>query len=203
MQVLQRQRDFRRVEASTLLGELLRLAQVVEELAAGTVVENEVELVAGLEGVFHAHDERVVDLAQNVPLRLRVLDLVLLLDHRLVQHFHRVDFVLTHLLHLEHLPETALPDHFQNLKVVETHRRVVQLRVLASVVRIIAAPRTLRVKRVVVAQVRKIDLLNARWRTVRLNPHELLKRIHVLNVLILHYTMQPILQPDTNRIDPL
>ena len=139
----------------------------------------------------------MVDLAQNVPLRLRVLDLVLLLDHRLVQHFHRVDFVLTHLLHLEHLPETALPDHFQNLKVVETHRRIVQLRVLASVVRIIAASRTLRVKRVVVAQVRKIDLLNARWRTlpvklrknthVRLNPHELLKRIHVLNVLILHY----------------
>ena len=46
MQVLQRQRDFRRVEASALLGELLRFTQVVEELAAGTVVENEVELVA-------------------------------------------------------------------------------------------------------------------------------------------------------------
>ena len=165
----------------------------------------------------------MVDLAQDVALRLRVLDLVLLLDHRLVQHFHRVNLVFAHLLHLEHLPETALPDHLQNLKVVETDGRIVELRVLAAVVGIIATARTLCVKRVVVAQVGKIDLLNARWRSlqmtpwekkdVRFNSHELLKRIDVLNVLVLHnlqirhpnlhYTMKPILQADTNRIDSL
>ena len=124
---------------------------------------------------------------------------------------------------MEHLPETALPDHFQNLEVVETHGGIVQLGVLAAIVGIIATSRTLRVKRVVVAQVGKVDLLNARWRAlrmkpekndnVRLNPHELLKRVHVLNVFVLHdlkikrpcrhYTMKPILQADTNRIDSL
>ena len=47
--MLERQRDLGRVEARALFRELLRLAEVVEQLAARAVVQHEVQLVA-LEG---------------------------------------------------------------------------------------------------------------------------------------------------------
>lgn len=79
----------------------------------------------------------MVDAAQHATLRLRVLYLVFLLYHRFAQHFHRVDLLLSLLTHLEHLAETALADHFQNIEALERHGRVVQLGILIAVVRII------------------------------------------------------------------
>ena len=46
-----------------------------EELAARAVVEDEEELVLGLEGHVEAHDEGVLDVPQHVALRAGVLHL--------------------------------------------------------------------------------------------------------------------------------
>lgn len=46
VEILQRQRDLRRVVARPVLRELLRLAQMVEQLASGTVVQHEIQLIA-------------------------------------------------------------------------------------------------------------------------------------------------------------
>ena len=233
VQVLQRQRDLRRVEARTFFAELLGATEMIEQLAAGTVVQHEVQLVLlrmrarrgtdGLEGELHPDDEWMIDLAENVALRLGVLDLVLLLDHRLIQHLHGVDLALAVLSHLEHLAEAALPDHLQDLEVADGHRRIRQLGVLIAVIGVIAASGGFGVEGFVIAEKREVDFLNTAWRMlcvrtnedthIRLGSHELLKGIHVLNILILHdlhiaegkgiYGVKPVFEENTNRIDPL
>ena len=122
---------------------------MVEQLAAGTIVQHEVEFLAlegerdrekgeyGLKRVFETHDEGMVHAAEHATLGFGVLDLVFVLDHRLLEDFHRVDLLLSLLTHLEHLAETALADHFQNIEALERHGRVVQLGILIAVVRII------------------------------------------------------------------
>lgn len=228
VEVLQRQRDFRGVEARSILAELASLAQVVKEFAAGAVVQNEVQLVFlgvreekdedGLEGVLHADDEWMIDLAEDVPFGLRVFDLVLLLDHCLIQHLHGVNLTLTVFSNLEHLSETALPDNLQDLKVTDGHGGICQLGVLITIIGIIATSGRFRIERVVITQKRKVNLLNSVWRTlllrerewknICLSTHELLKGIHMLNVLVLHNLrvmlmrrinrMEPVFQHDTN-----
>lgn len=130
----------------------------------------------GLEGVFQTHDEGVVDPTQHASLGFGVLDLVFLLDHRLVQHFHRVDLLLTDLPHLKNLPETALPDHLQDLEVVESHCGVVQLRILVAVKSLITTW-TSSIKRVVITQIGEVDFLNSIWRTLQLNTKTNNKRL--------------------------
>jgi hypothetical protein len=76
---------------------------VEEELAAGRVVQHEVQLLLRLEGVVQAHDEGVVDRAQHAALRARVLHLLALHDVRLVQHLHRVQLLVRLLAHQRHL----------------------------------------------------------------------------------------------------
>jgi hypothetical protein len=91
VQVLERQRDLRRVEARAALREAPRgaLRQVEEELAALVQVHDQVQLLAALEGVAQPRQERVVDVRQNVPLRPRALLPVVELG-LLAQDLHRV-----------------------------------------------------------------------------------------------------------------
>lgn len=178
MEILQRQRDLRGVEASSVLRELLGLAEVVEQLAAGTIVQHEVEFLAlegkkrerkegyGLKRVFETDDEGVVHAAEHATLGFGVLHLVFVLDHRLLEDFHRVDLLPVLATHLKHLAEAALADHFQNVEAFERNGGVVQLRVLVSVVRVITTWTT-SIERVVIAQVGEIDFLNPAWRVLR------------------------------------
>ena len=110
----------------------------------------------GLEGVFQTHDEGVIDPTQHASLRFGVFDLVFLLDHRFVQHFHRID-----------LPSFFHP-HLHDLEVVESHCRVVQLRILVAVKGIITTW-TSSIKRVVITQIGEVDFLDPIWRTLSLN----------------------------------
>ena len=129
----------------------------------------------GLEGVFQTHDEGVIDPTQHASLRFGVFDLVFLLDHRFVQHFHRIDLLLTDLPNLKNLPEAALSDHLQDLEVVESHCRVVQLRILVAVKGIITTW-TSSIKRVVITQIGEVDFLDPIWRTLSLNTQTSNKR---------------------------
>ena len=58
--MLQRQDDLGQVEAGRVLHEDALALQVHEELAAGEVLQDQVELAARLEGVHQVHDERVL-----------------------------------------------------------------------------------------------------------------------------------------------
>ena len=121
-----------------------------------------------MEGVFQTHDEGVIDPTQHASLRFGVFDLVFLLDHRFVQHLHRIDLLLTDLPNLKNLPEAALSDHLQDLEVVESHCRVVQLRILVAVKSFITTW-TSSIKRVVITQIGEVDFLDPIWRTLSLN----------------------------------
>lgn len=117
----------------------------------------------------------MVHAAEHAALGFGVLHLVFVLDHRLLEDFHRVDLLPVLATHLEHLAEAALADHFQNVEAFERNGGVVQLRVLVSVVRIITAWTT-SVERVVVAQVGEIDFLNPAWGVLRNG--DTIRRLH-------------------------
>ena len=74
--VLDRERDLGRVEASPVLGELADLAEVEEEFATCAIVEDKVQLVFRLERHVESDYEGVLDVAEDRSLGPRVLDLV-------------------------------------------------------------------------------------------------------------------------------
>ena len=64
-----------RLPAWTRVTYVTHLLEPEEELAAGHVVDDHVELLLGLEGVAEAHEEGVRDVLQDEPLRRRVRQL--------------------------------------------------------------------------------------------------------------------------------
>ena len=61
MEVLQGQDNVCCVELGSILLKSADLAQVKEELATWTVLQTEVKLALGLEGIVHLDDELVID----------------------------------------------------------------------------------------------------------------------------------------------
>ena len=61
-----------------------------EECAAALVVQQEIQIFLTLEGVVQLEDERMVERHENLPLEFDVVEVVLLLQDRLVEHLHRV-----------------------------------------------------------------------------------------------------------------
>lgn len=59
------------VETCSALGELVVLAEVVEELTTVEEVHDEVQLGVGLEGVVEVNNKGALDLLKNVPLRYK------------------------------------------------------------------------------------------------------------------------------------
>ena len=72
------ERDLRGEELGLVLGEHTHLDQVAEELAALDELHEEVDAELVLEHILHVHEERVVNLAQNILLQLDVLHLLIL-----------------------------------------------------------------------------------------------------------------------------
>ena len=125
VQMPQREDELGNVELRPLLHKAALLLQMPEQLAARHVIRDEVQIRRGLERELQAHDERRLGRRrahQDIPLADRVLDLLLLHDDLLRQHLHRVDALRVLLAHLEHLPERALSNQLQDLKVVRPER---------------------------------------------------------------------------------
>ena len=124
--VVDGQRDFGGVEARPGFGELPDLAQVEKQLKrgvsdespvllatsadagdahlpAGTVIENEVQLVRRLKGHVQSHDERVLDVAQDGAFRSGVFYLIALDDVVLLEYLQGKHFAAAFLSHEEHL----------------------------------------------------------------------------------------------------
>ena len=84
------ERDLRGEELGLVLGEHAHLDQVAEELAALDELHEEVDAELVLEHVLHVHEERVVNLAQNILLQLDVLHLLILQNYVLPDALHGV-----------------------------------------------------------------------------------------------------------------
>lgn len=77
-----------------------------EEFSSLAELEHEVESEGSLEGVVHLdHEGFFVQTLQDLPLRLGMNLLVLLLDHLLRQHLDGVQLVCLLVHHQHHLPE--------------------------------------------------------------------------------------------------
>ncbi len=83
--------------------EVAVLAEVLEELAVGAELEDVVQVIRVRKGAEERDDERAGALRQYVPLRLHVLDLLLLRDLGLAQDLARVLLLRLQMLHALHL----------------------------------------------------------------------------------------------------
>mmetsp|Transcript_21201 Transcript_21201/g.46764 ORF Transcript_21201/g.46764 Transcript_21201/m.46764 type:complete len:209 (-) Transcript_21201:162-788(-) len=85
------EQDLRAVETTPRLRETTCAAQVVEELSARAKLKHEVELRWRLKGIVQVDDEGMCHSLQDVPLGLRVLNLVPLQDVVFPEHLHGID----------------------------------------------------------------------------------------------------------------
>lgn len=86
MQVLEGNNDFCRPKLDYFLCPLLKLLAVVQnsdvaiEVATLHVLHDKKELIIGLEGVLHVHDERRLSFGEDVALCHNVFDLIIFRD---------------------------------------------------------------------------------------------------------------------------
>jgi hypothetical protein len=93
MEILQSQHQLPGIEPCLLLRNPFPLGQQVEELAAGAVVEHEVELLVGLEGRVQMDYEWVREFAQDSALRHGLTLLPRLLQLFLLKDFEGVELM--------------------------------------------------------------------------------------------------------------
>lgn len=120
MQMSQRQGYLSNKEPSLLLLEPLDFDQVTEKFAALDEFHDEIDPEIVLKHELHVHDERMIDLKENVFLKLDVLKLLILHDDVLPDALHRIYLLIELVLHHIHLPEGALTDHAQNGEILKT-----------------------------------------------------------------------------------
>mmetsp|Transcript_3187 Transcript_3187/g.3088 ORF Transcript_3187/g.3088 Transcript_3187/m.3088 type:complete len:314 (-) Transcript_3187:962-1903(-) len=131
--------DFGEVELGPVFGEAPVFVEGPAHVASVGVVEEEEELLWGLEGVFEAHDEGVLGVGEDIPFGLGVPDQVLAHDLLLVEDLHGVLLVGLFegpvgvdddLLHQEHLPKAPLPQLHQRNEVRRPYPLLIHQRLL-------------------------------------------------------------------------
>ena len=91
---------------------------MVKQGPSGEKGHSQVELVICLKGKLKATEEGRVHLFQNLPLALRVLDLVFRDHVGLQEDLQRIHLLVALSTHKQHLPEGPATDHAQQLEVV-------------------------------------------------------------------------------------
>ena len=81
-------------------------------------------------------NERVRDLLHDIPLYLRILDLVVLDDEVLLERLHRKYPLVILLLRHVHFAERATTDHLEQLKVINRHAFLLRAKELICLLRI-------------------------------------------------------------------
>ena len=142
VQELERQSDFRDVEARRALEEQPLVAQVEEELAALQVVHDEEELAVRLEGRLQPDDERVHHLREDVALRAHVRNVVLPPQEGLRDDLHGVADARVLVPRQENAAKAAAADDLEQLEV---SRADGGLRRVAGAARRLQAPELARV----------------------------------------------------------
>mmetsp|Transcript_29559 Transcript_29559/g.81158 ORF Transcript_29559/g.81158 Transcript_29559/m.81158 type:complete len:339 (-) Transcript_29559:516-1532(-) len=121
VQVRERRRDHRRVEARRRIVKPADDAQLCEELSAHGHLEHHVDLALAVEGRHHAQDERVVARLQHPLLVDHVLDLLVAHQLTLVEALERVRRLVRLVQHQLHAAKRALSEHRDHLQVVPSH----------------------------------------------------------------------------------
>ena len=120
VQEAQGDRDLGRVEASVVLGQAALALHVVHQVTAAQVLDHEEETRVGLEAGVQAHQERMIGgLLEHVLLGLHPVDVLVVVDDRLLDHLHRVAFLGLLVLGEEHFGVRAAADHLDELELVQ------------------------------------------------------------------------------------
>eukprot|EP00968_Pinguiococcus_pyrenoidosus_P018464 scaffold1941_cov263-Pinguiococcus_pyrenoidosus.AAC.5 len=118
-----RGKKLRGIELRPVLCEEAHFADMVEKRAACVEIRHEIQLCLRLEGEAKARDKRMIQDAENRPLRPDVRDLSPLHDRRFSHDLHRKDArppVAPFLSDQHHLPKGALADHAQLFEAAYT-----------------------------------------------------------------------------------
>mmetsp|Transcript_4302 Transcript_4302/g.8630 ORF Transcript_4302/g.8630 Transcript_4302/m.8630 type:complete len:369 (-) Transcript_4302:386-1492(-) len=118
VQIAQRYQHFCSVQLGPLLLKPLLPLQVRKQLSAIHEVQNHVQLIFGLESVVKFDDKGMAETLKNISFCFCVFYLISRPDGVLPEHLHSKDFLVVLLHHLQHLAETSLTDHTEQLKVI-------------------------------------------------------------------------------------
>ena len=101
--------------------------QVIENIAASNILQEEVDAMIILKHIIHRENERVLGLEQDVLLGLRVQNLALLYEDVFINTLHRVLFLIVLIDHVEHFAEGSFVNDLDNLEVFEFYIVLVHL----------------------------------------------------------------------------
>lgn len=123
VEVLQCQTDLGSVELRSLQSELTTL-DVKHEITAGDILHDKVDPCLGLETGVQVEEERMALLVGNEEhsfLRLGRLDLIILDDEFLLQHFDSIQLFRRFGLGEHNFTEIALSEHSQKIKMIQAN----------------------------------------------------------------------------------
>lgn len=120
VQVAHGHEDLSRNELDLWLGETPFLHQVVEDVAAGYILQEEIDAMVCLEHVVHGDDERVLRLEEDVLLSFCVEDLAALDQNILIDALHSVLLFILRVYDVENLAERAFIDDLHDFEVLQT-----------------------------------------------------------------------------------
>lgn len=121
MQVAECKRNLSSDKLDCWLVKSLDSVEVVVDVAAGHVLEEEVNSQFILENVLHVIDEGVVCLEKDLLLHLDVVHLILLKDHVFIQPLHRVLLSVFRVFDEEDFSERAFVNYFFNNEVFKLY----------------------------------------------------------------------------------
>ena len=105
------------VEFSAIFCETLGVSKVHEKLTTSDEPHHKENLLVRHENVAHSHKEWMISLEQNIFLKLRWLNLVVIDDYVLAKRFHSVNLASVFLLHQKDLSEASSANNFFDLEV--------------------------------------------------------------------------------------
>ena len=119
MEVTEGHSNCHRVELGLLLRELLGSSKVHEELTAPDELHHEENLLVSLENIFHADQEWVVSLHEDILFQKCGLDLVIIEDDVLSQRLHGIYSLILNFLDQEDFTKTSFANHTDDLEILE------------------------------------------------------------------------------------
>lgn len=120
VEVFECEQNVGRIESGVLEFESLTVTNVEVQLAPVTVIQNKVESLEVLEGVFKSHNERVLHSFENATLADCVLNLTVLSNVLLLEDLHCVVLICLLVQDEKDLAIGAFPEDLKLRKVLNT-----------------------------------------------------------------------------------
>lgn len=121
MQVTDSNSNLSTIKLGSLLVKSGNISEVHEELSSSDESHDEEDLLVGLENILHSNKERVISLKQNILLKFRAFDLIIIYNHILSKTFHGIVVTIVFLFHQEYLTERASSDNFDKVETLQIY----------------------------------------------------------------------------------